>query len=103
REDQVSTAAVDVDRVAEGLTDHRRALDVPAGSAVAPGAGQERLAGLGPLPEREVSGIFLTGLQLHADAGQLAFFGAPGQLPVRLELVDFEVDVAVRLIGEGAF
>ena len=38
REDQVGAAAVDVERLAEVAVRHRRALDVPAGPARAPGA-----------------------------------------------------------------
>ena len=42
REDQVEAAAVDVDRLAEMRLDHRRAFDVPAGPAPAPGASPSR-------------------------------------------------------------
>src|SRR5919198_6071842 len=57
REDQVLSAAVDVDALAKHLEDHRRALDVPARPARAPGAVPRGFAGFGPLPEREVAGV----------------------------------------------
>ena len=54
-EDEVGAAAVDRELEAEQLLGHRRALDVPARPAVAPGARPERvLALLARLPEREV-------------------------------------------------
>ena len=40
REDQVEAAAVDVERHAQPALAHGRALDVPAGAAVAPGPSQ---------------------------------------------------------------
>ena len=60
REDQVDAAGVDVDRrLAEQAQRHRRALDVPAGTA-RPDAGiPGRLARLGRLPQHEVAGVVL--------------------------------------------
>ena len=97
REPQVDAAAVDVERGAEVLAGHRRALDVPAGATRTPGGRPGRCLRLGlllpPLPEREVAGVALAarvgvGRGLHvvdALAGQLAV-GRPRQ--------HVEVDVA---------
>ncbi len=49
-EDVVHAAGVDVEALAEVLHAHRRALDVPAGPAGAPGRVPAGLARLGPLP-----------------------------------------------------
>src|SRR5215217_1167217 len=56
RKAQVRAAAVDVRSVRQVLLDHRRALDVPAGPSRPPRTRPGGLAGLGGLPEREVSG-----------------------------------------------
>src|SRR5690606_37483064 len=59
REDQVDAAAVDVERGAEVLGGHRRALQVPAGASGPPRGGPGGLAGAGALPQREVAGVAL--------------------------------------------
>jgi hypothetical protein len=53
-EDEVEAAAVQVDLLAEVPQRHRRALNVPARPAGAPGAIPGGLARLRALPEREV-------------------------------------------------
>ena len=59
REDDVHAAAVDVEGLAQVLHAHRRALDVPARPARAPGRVPRRLARLGALPEDEVAHVLL--------------------------------------------
>ena len=60
REGQVRAAAVDLEVQAEQLLGHRRALDVPAGTAATPGRIPGGvLAGLLRLPQREVERIAL--------------------------------------------
>src|ERR1700736_4416097 len=63
RKDEVDSTAVDVERVAEVVLAHRRALDVPAGPAATerrvPRGAQLLVAGLRFLPEREVADVFL--------------------------------------------
>src|SRR4051812_26206384 len=59
REHQVVATAMDVDLRAQLLEVHRRALDMPARSAITPRAGPERLAGLGRFPERKIGRILL--------------------------------------------
>jgi len=68
REDEVGTTAVDVDRRAEVAVDHRAALGVPARPAGSPRGVPAGLAGLSGLPEREVKGIVLLVVDLHAFA-----------------------------------
>ena len=102
REAQVDAAAVDVEGLAEVLAGHRRALDVPAGPARAPGAGPRRgrgLGGLAALPQGEVARVALA-----AGVGVLGRLhvveALPGQLAVRRPRAHVEVDVA-RPVGGG--
>src|SRR5438094_758225 len=64
REDQITAAGVDIDLLAERLANHGRALDVPARTALSPGALPGGLARLGRFPECEIAGITLSRLKL---------------------------------------
>ncbi len=102
-EDQVAAAAVDTELASEELLGHRRALDMPAGTAIAPWRGPgDVLVGLRRLPEREVDGIafVLAGL----DAGSRAQLVGPlaREVAVGGEAAHGEVDVALRLVGVTA-
>ncbi len=68
REDQVLAAPVQVERLAQVLDGHGRALDVPAGPTRSPRARPRRLAGLGALPEGEVPRVALALVDLDAGA-----------------------------------
>ena len=94
-EDEVSPAAVDVDLIAEGGAVHRRALDVPAGAALAPRRIPADLAGLGRLPEREVVGMALCIVIFDAHAVERVLLVPPRELPVGGEGIDVKVDVTV--------
>ena len=60
RKDVVHATGMEVDLPPEIARDHRRALDVPAGEAVAPGAGPlEHAARLSGLPQGEVALVAL--------------------------------------------
>ena len=96
RELEVHAAAVDVEVLAEQLDRHRRALDVPAGTARAPRRLPGRLAGLGGLPQHEVERVALGLVHLDARAGAQVCEPLAGQLPVRLEVRHGVVHVAVR-------
>ena len=58
-EGQVDAAAVDIDWEAEGVVGHGGTLDVPPGTALAPGGRPLRLVWLRLLPERKVSDVLL--------------------------------------------
>ena len=98
RKDEVETAAVDVEVRPEDRLAHRRALDVPAGTAGAPGALPRWFTRLGLLPEGEVGRRPLpfrrgTPFALHRldrAIGELAVVGISG---------DVEVGVAVAGVG----
>src|SRR6185437_10904853 len=64
RKDQVLAAAVDVDRGPEVARGHRRALDVPSGTAGSPGRPPGGLPGLRAFPQDEVPGIPLPRLRV---------------------------------------
>ena len=95
-EDVVDAAGVEVEARAEMAQRHRRALEVPAGEALAPARGRPlQLAALaGGLPEREVGRVALVGLDLAAMAGPQGVQRVPGQGTVVGERGDREVDVA---------
>ena len=59
RKGQVGTTAMDIERVAERLGRHRRALDVPPRASLAPRRLPRRFARLGRLPQREVAHALL--------------------------------------------
>ena len=107
REGQVQAARVNVDRGAEVLVDHGRALDVPARTALAPGRLPGRLARLGRLPDGKVHRVLLELADRDARAGLQVLKGLVGQLAVLGEGLGAEIDVAVlgnvgvALVNEG--
>ena len=98
-EDEVLTAAVEVDGLAQMGAAHGAALDVPARTAHAVGALPCGFAGLCGLPDGEVGGVFLQ-VVLHL-AAQLAVAALEvvqlevAQLAVLGVALDAEVDIAV--------
>src|SRR5207247_5409232 len=59
RIDQVGTAAVDINLVAQVGKRHGRALDVPAGASLSPGTGPVRFVWRTFLPEQEIKRVLL--------------------------------------------
>src|SRR5688572_5440773 len=101
REDEVAAPAVHVERLPEVACGHGGALDVPAGSPVAPRAGPRGLARLGALPEREVVAVLLAGIDLLA--GLHVLEPAMRELAVLGKTANAEVDAAARDgVGEAA-
>lgn len=100
---QIGAAAVDVEVVAQVLGVHGGALDVPAGTARAPGAFPGRLAGFGHLPQHEVQGVALGIHHVDAGAGLQLLQILTGEPAVLVEGVDDEHDVTVvRHVGVAA-
>lgn len=66
REDEIETAGVDVEGLAQELAAHGRALDVPARPAATPRARPARLLRRRGLPQHEVGGILLVGRDVDA-------------------------------------
>src|SRR2546428_3806714 len=100
REAEVEPAAVQLERGAQVLLRHRRALDVPAGPAPTPRRLPPRvLLRLVRLPEREVPLVLLQVARLLRD--HVVELGA-GEPPVLREPGHAEVDVTAGLVGEPA-
>ena len=101
RENQVKTAGMDVDGLAEVLVRHSRALNVPARTALAaPRRIPCRFARLGSLPDREVHRVLLDLADRDARAGLKLLHRLMAQLAVLREGLGAEVNVAVlRNIG----
>src|ERR1700737_621497 len=104
RKDEVDSTAVDVERVAEVVLAHRRALDVPAGPAATerrlPRGAQLLVAGLRLLPKGEVADVLLlVFVGRDARAGFQAGSVQVRKRPVFRKARDAEVHVAVRYVS----
>ena len=93
-EDEVLTAAVDIQ--GKIFLAHGRAFDMPAGTALAPGAFPEGLARLGRLPQGKVQRILLFFTGSHTGTGLQFIQAAAGELAVRRIGTHAEVHVAGR-------
>jgi hypothetical protein len=103
REREVDPAAVDVELEAQQRLGHRRALDVPAGPARAPGRlPRGVLVGLRALPEREVERVLLAVGTLDALALVHLVHVAVRERAVLGQGAHAEVHVAVRGVGVAA-
>ncbi len=100
REDEVQSAAVDVEGRAEELLAHRGALDVPAGPAAAPGRVPRRLARLLSLPEREIERFPLELPGRHPLAGSQIVQVAARELRVLGPARHLEVHVPAGGVGD---
>src|SRR5579859_1091617 len=66
---QVFSAQVNIEALAQILHGHDRALDVPAGAARSDAGLPLRLAGLGGLPQGEIAGVvFFVFIHIHSGA-----------------------------------
>ena len=95
REDQIASAAVDIDLFAERGVNHGGAFDMPTGTPLAPRRFPKNLACLRRLPQREIVRIFLAAVVFDAHAVEHILFVAPRKLPVRGIRIDVEIHVAV--------
>ena len=103
RELQVHAAGVDVDGLAQVGGGHRRALDVPARAAAAPGGLPAGEVFAGGLPQHEVARVALVRRHVDARAGQ-HLVGVPArELAVAGEAADREQHVALGGIGVAGF
>ena len=100
-EDQVLSAAVDVDGLAQVLVDHRGALDVPARTALAPAGRPARLTRLGSLPEHKVQRVLLVLAHADARAALQLLQRLVGELAIARVLAGAEQHVAVCLVGKA--
>src|SRR4030081_3139221 len=103
RIDQIGAAAMDVDLWAQMFQGHRRALDMPAWAAHAPGALPARFARRACLPEHEIERVLLAwviriGASLRGERHHL-LAAQPAQAAVVGDTPHAEIDVAVALVG----
>jgi len=88
--------------LAQQIGAHGRALDVPAGTAGAPGGFPGGLACLGVLPQHEVQGVLLGRIHFHPFTGPQVVQGLAGEAAVAGELAHREIHVAVGgLVGQA--
>ena len=98
----IFAAAVQVDGLAEILLAHGGALDVPAGTALAPGRIPGDLVGrLLRLPQREIQGILLLFAFGDAGADFQILDKVAGQQAVARELAGAVVNVTVHFVGQA--
>ena len=102
-EDQVLSAAMDVDHVTQMLMDHGGTFDVPARAATAPGGVPARLLVAGRLPEDEVAGVALVVGHFHPGTGEHVFQFAAGKLAVVGHGFHRKQHLAIRLVGVALF
>ena len=104
REHQVHSAPMDVEGFAQVLGAHHRALQVPAGEAVAPGTGPAHdMLGLGLFPQGEVvRGVFVT-LSVQAagpfQGGLQRTSGQHSVIVVPVVFLHVEIHRPVALVG----
>ena len=98
-ENEVFTAAVNVDSLSEIFDRHRAALDVPAGSALSPRAIPGRLSRLLRLPQREVEHILFSLVDLDSRSGLQVVHAPVAQFAVAVKAPDSEIDIALDSVG----
>src|SRR5260370_4673433 len=101
--DQVGTTTMDVDLRTKVFEGHRRALDVPAGTSIAPGTLPARFARNACLPEHEVERVLLAWILRIAAALGRELDHLLTTEPAEATVIDNashpEIDVAVALVG----
>ena len=103
REDKILAAAVNINGVAEIAPVHRGALDMPAGSALAPRGIPCGLAGFRGFPDGEIHRLALDLADHYTRARLKILKRLMRELAVILELLGAEINVALRLIGVALF
>src|SRR5260221_9856549 len=95
REDQIGTAAMDIDLFTQRFHCHRRTLDMPAGTSMTPGALPPRLFRFRCFPEGKVTRVTLALVWLDPPSGLHRLQVSFGKLPIAGKGVSGEIDVAV--------
>src|SRR5438445_1821352 len=100
---QVLPTAVNVEMRSQPFRAHRRALDVPARTPIAPGRLPEGLAFLAALPQDEIEWIALGRVDLDPLSGTQILARLPREFAVIWKLPDREIHVAAfRAISDTA-
>ena len=99
REDQVTTATVNIKSLAEQGRTHGRTFDMPTGSTSPPGRFPTRFTGLGRLPESKIHRVTLQLTRSNPRPGLHLFHIAFGKFQVGRKLVDTVINITGRLVG----
>src|SRR5512146_1548398 len=99
RKDEIEPAAMNVEALAEMGLAHRRAFDMPAGPAAAPGAIPSRQSGGRRLPQDEIRRIALIVRDLDPRAGDHLVAVAARELAVLRIARHCKEHVPIRHIG----
>lgn len=100
REDEVASAAVDIEGGGEVFGAHARAFDMPSGATAPPGRIPSGFfLGRFALPEGEIAGGFFGFVDFDADAVEHFVEVSVGEFTVVFERSDSEVDVSAGLVG----
>ena len=99
RENQVPTTAVNIDSGSKMRPDHRRAFQVPAGSAPTPGAVPTGVIPRRGFPQNEITGIAFVVGHFDPGAGQHVVEVSAAESAITGHGSDVEQHVALCLIG----
>src|SRR6516162_8396569 len=81
-EDEIETAAVDIEGLAQMRLAHRRALDMPARPAASPGTVPSRQFRVGRLPQHKIGRVALIRRDFDPGAGDHLIAAAPREPPI---------------------
>jgi len=98
-ENEVLSAAVDVEGSAQVFQRHGGALDVPTRPPRAPGALPGRLPRFGGLPQRKVQRVALAVIHLHPGPRLQLLQVAPRQFAIARHPVHLKVDIPIDHVG----
>ncbi len=102
-EDQILTAAVNINGLAEIFPCHCGTFNVPPGSAVAPRGRPERLARFCAFPKAEIHRVFLNRRNVNTRARLKILKRLVGQFAVILKSFCAEINVAAAFISIALF
>ena len=95
RKGEVGAAAMNIERIAQAAGGHCRALDVPAGTPLAPGGSPGGFARFGGFPQHEIQRLTLGFVHFDAGAGAQILDRFAGKPAVTIEARYRKIDVAV--------
>ena len=103
RKDKILTARMYVNGFAQILIDHCTALNVPAGSALAPGTLPGRFTLFFCLPDGKIHRVLFMCADFYSRTGFKIFKRLVREFAVILKLFNTEVNVAVHIVGIALF
>src|SRR3989442_14123621 len=95
REDQIGTAAMDIDLLTQHFHCHSRTLDMPTRTSMTPGAIPPRFSWFSCFPEGKVTRVTFALVWLETPSGLHSLLVSFGKLPIARKGISGEIDVAV--------